>query len=132
MSIAKSQPNSITALEAVIGDGVKLHEHDASVVIRIIHRVMALKDSQLPHPLTAAGDLREHTQTIKTLREIVAMAAREFDIAPEPLAHRRALEDLVRAVLVKKRPQLTAYFEGWRAHVVGERLLAQLRTVTHG
>ena len=52
--------------------------------------------------------------------------AQEWDIAPEILAHRRALEELTREVVIKGRTELTTFFRGWRAGVVGERLLERL------
>ena len=126
LKIAKSLPTSLEELEKSLGDGVTLPERDRTVIVRIVNRVLELDDTQLPNPHVTSGNLREHEQTIKNLRDVVTKTAQSFEIAPELLAHRRALEDLVREVLVKNRRHLTDYFGGWRASVVGEQLLELL------
>ena len=132
MAIARRPPQTPSELLALVDQDTKINERDASVVIRIVDSVMGLDIAQLPSPFPASGDLRGHGGTIKALKGLVQNTAKELDIAPEILAHRRALEDLAREVLVRGRAELTAFFRGWRADVIGERLLERLQSVESG
>ena len=126
LAIAKQMPATLPELHDVMGTGITLKQRDATVMLRIVARVMSLDTTKLPSPLPSAGALRGHTGTIKALRELVSHTAQELDIAPEVLAHRRALEDLTREVLVEKHLELTGFFAGWRSEVIGDRLLEHL------
>ena len=132
LAIARHSPQTLSELRDVLDKDTKLNERDASVVVRIVGSVMSVDVAQLPTRFPASGDLRGHASTIKTLKDLVQITAKELQIAPEILAHRRALEDLAREVLVKGHAELTAFFGGWRASVIGERLLACLLAVESG
>ena len=132
LAIARRMPDTLSAIHEILVEETKFNERDATVMVRVIERVMTLEDSQLPSPFPASSDLRGHSSTLKTLKNLVQATAQEFDIAPEMLAHRRALEDLAREVLVRKRAGLTAFFSGWRASIIGERLLEFLLTSEPG
>ena len=126
VAIARRMPNTLAALQALFDREPKLNEFDGLVVVRIIAKVMTLGDDQLPSPPPPASDLRAHSSTIKTLKSLVHTTARDLDIAPEILAHRRSLEELTHQVLVGRHTELTTFFAGWRADVIGERLLERL------
>ena len=132
LAIARHSPQTLAELQDILDKDTKLNECDASVVVRIVGSVMSLDVAQLPTRFPASGDLRGHASTIKTLKDLVQSTAQELRIAPEILAHRRALEELAREVLVKGHTKLTAFFGGWRASVIGERLLACLLAVESG
>ena len=81
---------------------------------------------ELPAPLPTSNELRDYANTLKSLKRMVQDTAEDLAVAPEILGNRRALEELSRDVLVRGKNELTAFFQGWRAGIIGERLLERL------
>ena len=126
LGISSRIPEDVPALLNILGRVYQEKERECQVLINIINRVMELDDHQLPPRRSAPRDLRPYAQLLKTLKKLVRDTADELQLAPEILAHRRALEGLVRRVLLEGNHELTPFFEGWRAAVIGHRLLAVL------
>ena len=59
------------------------------------------------------------SELVRGLQALVAERARELGVAPEVLAHKRALERLVREVAGNGSRELPPELEGWRREVVG-------------
>ena len=73
--------------------------------------------------------MRPLARRVDALKRIVVEAAAQLELPPELLASRRALESLVVQVHVHcGEPPLE--WLGWRRELVGERLLASLRSPT--
>jgi ribonuclease D len=62
------------------------------------------------------------------LRQIVAERAVALNIPPELLSSRRNLGSLLRSALSDPEPRLPRELSGWRREVIGEELLAAVRT----
>lgn len=63
---------------------------------------------------------------LKELKQIVGDKAEELDCAPEMLARRKSLEELVRSKDDNERYTLPEFFMGWRKKVIGDELLKRL------
>ena len=82
-----------------------------------------------PGTLDRQVDMRPLARRGDALKRIVVEAAAQLELPPELLASRRALESLVVQVHVHcGEPPLE--WLGWRRELVGERLLASLRSPT--
>ena len=82
-----------------------------------------------PGTLDRQVDMRPLARRVDALKRIVVEAAAQLELPPELLASRRALESLVVQVHVHcGEPPLE--WLGWRRELVGERLLASLRSPT--
>jgi ribonuclease D len=68
-------------------------------------------------------DLQPHAGTIKRLKRIVKTQAMALDLPPELLAHRRALETLLRGILAGGEANAPPQFLGWRSQVITHVLL---------
>jgi ribonuclease D len=71
----------------------------------------------LPPPLGSAD-----TRRVKALRSRVLERSESLGVAPEMLAKRRDLEDLVRRAGAGERPDDGTLFTGWRREAIGEEL----------
>ena len=99
---------------------------DAEVLVRIVDKVADLSFDQLPTPLTPPADLRAFSGQLKTMKARVQDHAANLGMAPELLAHRRALEHQTLHSLITKQPGLIPFFSGWRREVIGTELLEML------
>jgi ribonuclease D len=90
-----------------------------------IAAALALDPALMPEPVAAPPGPAE-TKRIKALKSLVAERAEAFGIAPEMLAKRRDLEDLVRRPPGDKAPD-SPLMCGWRREAIGESLLERVR-----
>ena len=91
-------------------------------LLEIVAAAQELPAADLPPAPPRTRRVRRQKELVRALQEIVAETAAEFGVAPEVLAQRRVIEDLLRRILVDGRQDLPPELEGWRANVIGRRL----------
>ena len=80
----------------------------------------------MPPSLPRPTDLTQHKTLVTRLRTEVRHIAERLGLAPELLANRRTVEELVRRSVDGQAQRLPATLQGWRADVVGIELLKAL------
>jgi len=88
-------------------------------LLEIIDAALAVPPQEWPAPLPESAGAGSN-ERLKALRRVVEERAESLGVAPEMLARRRHLEELLR------RGELPASLEGWRRPVIGDRLLQAL------
>jgi ribonuclease D len=66
---------------------------------------------------------KEAALLLKTLRAIVVSTAEKLRLAPEMLARKKQLEELIEQVLDAVEPELPPSLDGWRKAVIGDQLM---------
>ena len=118
LRIAELQPDAAGLAHVPdVPPGV-LRRHGEALAQRIA-TARTLPQCDWPQPVPPPPGPAE-TRRVKQLREIVVARAEELGIAPEMLARRRELEDIVRGL--PEGGALPAPLQGWRLDAVGSRL----------
>lgn len=94
-------------------------------LIDVLDEAEQRPESEWPAPLPEASGNVSNSQ-LKALKGVVAERAEALDIAPEMLARRRQLEEILRG----DEPSLPDSLRGWRREVIGEPLLEKAREVS--
>ncbi len=122
LEIARVLPRTLPELAGT----PELHPQQVRIegekILAIVAAARDLPSSQ--HPCAVAEPLRrELGDRLKRLRELVETRAKELDMAPEVLARKRDCELLLRTGV------LPDSLQGWRRDIIGEPLLALLKTM---
>ena len=88
-------------------------------------RARQMPEAECPEPLTSKGGPVDKN-LMKRLKAVVTERAEALKVAPELLAKRRHLEQLLSSTDGQGNFQLPAALTGWRESVIGEPLLAAL------
>ncbi|MCB1691366.1 MAG: ribonuclease D [Pseudomonadales bacterium] len=80
-----------------------------------------------PPPMEDTRSLADKSARLKRLKEVVEARAAELRVAPEMLARRRHLEQLLRTEDGEGGFELPAPLRGWRRDAIGEHLIAALQ-----
>lgn len=127
-SLVKAKPDSLKALSRVKGfRGAEIRKSGRQI-LEMVRNARQAEAGDLPEKHPAPVAPRWVSDMVKKLRGEVAEAAEELDLAPEFLAPKRLVKDLVQAVRRGDADPWPAQMAGWRRQAVGERLLARLRT----
>lgn len=123
-TIAERLPKSMAQLRGIES------LHDAAIrrygksVLDAVHHVMALTPGELPEPIPRPPS-SELQKQMKRLREAVDAEAERLNLAPELLATRRDLEEVITLVNTEDDNQLLSQqLSGWRAPIL-ERVVNQ-------
>ncbi|MEX2962905.1 ribonuclease D [Microbulbifer sp. TYP-18] len=118
IAIAQGLPRHSAALAQVGIEGRALREY-GDQLLQIVAQASKRADAppSLPQPLN-----RLEGEDLKQLRQMVALVADQCGLPAEILVRRKELEHLVQA----PQPKLEGRLRGWRAEVIGERLLQLL------
>lgn len=93
---------------------------------KVLQIIAAARETQASEYPAAIGEplRRELGDRLKQLRRLVEVRAQELDVAPESLARKRDCETLLRTGV------LPDSLQGWRREIIGEPLLALLKTMS--
>ncbi len=123
LEIARVLPRSLPELAGT----PELHPQQVRIegekILEIIAAARALPESAYP-PALGEPLRRELGDRLKQLRQLVEARAQELGVAPESLARKRDCEVLLRT------GTLPDSLSGWRRPVIGEPLLALLKTLS--
>ncbi|HIG44461.1 MAG: ribonuclease D [bacterium] len=97
----------------------------------MVDAVVNVAEHELP-PAILKPKTAVNNKSLKSLKKIVDQKAKDINVAPEMLAKRRHLEQLLRSVDEQGQYSLPAAFDGWRESVIGHELLQQLVKNTGG
>jgi len=118
--IAQKMPPSLDQLGKLKGvDRREIRRHGGKM-LEIVRGVRELPEGELPPGPTSKTDLSKHRERFDTLRGEVADLARELGLAPELLATRRQIEELLQRALVGEGPP--EELQGWRWSLLEARL----------
>ncbi len=101
---------------------LKFHGDD---LISVIAKAEASPPEEYP-PLVPKISTPISSQALRSLKQVVDHCAAELNIAPEMLAKRRHLEQLIRSKSADGDYKLPKAFSGWREAVIGEVLLKKV------
>lgn len=96
-------------------------------ILQIVHNEELDKTSDLPDYVLKPR-IPIDNKLLKKLKQVVDTVAEARVIAPEMLAKRRHLEQLLRSVDNKGLYQLPAHLTGWREELIGSALLECLKS----
>jgi ribonuclease D len=119
VDIAASRPASSDALASLDSVSPRAAKRYAKAVVECIVAAGENPPGDADRPV----DLQPHAGTIKRLKRIVKTQATVLNLPPELLAHRRALEGLLRGVLAGGEANLPPGFLGWRSEAITHVLL---------
>lgn len=122
LRIAESGAASDAALAAIDELPESSRRRHGRALLGAVAAAAALPEEALPQALPAPPGPAE-TRRVKALRDVVQQRAEALGIAPEMLARRRELEELVRsrdALSLGESP--VALLEGWRRVAIGDEL----------
>ena len=91
------------------------------VILAEVAAALALDPSQMPEPVPPPPGPAE-TRRVKSLRAHVVERSEALGVAPEMLAKRRDLEELVRCAVSGSTPAHSPLLNGWRREAIGESL----------
>ena len=94
-------------------------------LLLLVNDAAGLQEDELPGLIVKPGT-PVSSKSIQSLRKVVDKKALEIGIAPEMLAKRRHLEQLLRSVDEHGRYSLPVAFRGWREEIIGHALLESL------
>ena len=123
VDIAASRPASGDALASLDSVSPRAAKRYAKAVFDCISTASENPPGDADTPV----DLQPHAGTIKRLKRTVKNQAMVLDLPPELLAHRRALEALLRGVLAGGEANVPPEFRGWRSEVITHALLETIR-----
>ena len=92
------------------------------ILLEMVRRGMDKPSAELPRP-TKRKRLPKQKELTRALQQMVARIGAEQGIAPEILARKKAVEDLIYRVAAGTEPRLPPELEGWRRTVIGEPML---------
>lgn len=123
LRIAETGATSDATLAAIDELPESSRRRHGRALLAAVAAAAAMPEEDLPPVLPAPPGPAE-TRRVKALREVVQQRAEALGIAPEMLARRRELEELVRSTGGSDREerQSLALLEGWRRVAIGEEL----------
>ena len=94
-------------------------------LMQLVDAAVHVPEHQLP-PLSVKPAVAVSSKSLRVLKKIVEQKAREISMAPELLAKRRHLEQLLRSVDDAGQYNLPPALRGWRKDIIGHALLKSL------
>ncbi|HZF10870.1 MAG TPA: ribonuclease D [Thermoanaerobaculia bacterium] len=128
LALATRRPKTAGELKRLPSFDARQAARDSATWLSLIEEALARPESALPPPLERLPFTPAVRQLEDRLRQLVAERATALEIPPEVLASRRNLGSLLRSALVDPEPRLPRELSGWRREVIGETLLAAVRT----
>ncbi|MEM7351531.1 MAG: ribonuclease D [Acidobacteriota bacterium] len=125
--LAKARPRNRQQLAAIRDLRPKDRERHGGRLLALLREVAALEPEDLPPKLRPPLNLTPYKKEIDHLRQQVGRRADELGIAPEVLATKKLVQQLVRRVVNRQNPALPELLRGWRREVIGDALLQQIR-----
>lgn len=125
--LAARQPDKRQDLYRLPGVDPRQLARDGATWIELIAQGTAIPEAELPQPrphVPLAGWARDLE---KRLRAVVQETAKALEIAPEVLASRRGIDQLLRWGPEPPPDETPRELRGWRREVIGERLVEETR-----
>ena len=126
LEIARRRPRRPNELPEVLTLPPRERRRYGQALLDAVDRAARLPEHDLPRQTPRAPRIERATELVRGLQALVADRAKELGVAPEVLAHKRALERLVREVAGNGSRELPPELEGWRREVVGLPALSYL------
>jgi len=124
LEIARKKPRQSSALREIRDLRGDQRRRDGDRVLRIVEQALSLPSSAVPK-VERDPRIASQRDLTRYLQQVVAGLAEELAVAPEVLAQRRLLDQLVRRVALGEEG-LPEELRGWREAVVGVPLLEAL------
>ena len=121
LQTAQRVPRALTDLKAIEDLSPGSRRRYGTLLVETVSDAMSLTDDALPEPLPKPLTPAQGKQ-FKKMRALLNECAEALNLAPELLARRRDLEEIVRS---GRRAQVPL-FTGWRRAACGEELLDRL------
>lgn len=130
--IAKYLPSSKEELSAKIGIKARQVRADGDAIVLLLDEVKAHDDDSLPPPPSRPGvnrGLNKDSDLLGELKKLVHEQADALAVAPEILAKNKDYQALMAALKSggEVAAPLPACLKGWRASMIGEKLLARVK-----
>lgn len=125
MRIAEIAVTEVGALASVTELPEAARRRHGGALVAEVTAALALDDAAMPALLPAPPGPAE-TRLVKSLRERVVAVGEASGVAPEMLAKRRDLEDLVRRAVTGHSVDGSVLMSGWRREAIGEMLWSSL------
>ena len=126
LEIARRRPQRPDDLPEVLTLPPRERRRYGQALLDAVDRAARLAEHDLPHQTPRTPRIERASELVRGLQALVADRAKELGVAPEVLAHKRALERLVREVAGHGSRELPPELEGWRREVVGLAALSYL------
>lgn len=127
--LAQFQPQQIEKLSRIEGLSPRTIQQEGEAILAIIKQAQQTPEElcppQLPRPFSETM-----SATMKQIRQLVDACAAELNIASEVLVRRKQITELLTTGQVSGQYQLPPSLQGWRADVIGEKLLSLLNHPT--
>lgn len=124
VSVVRADPREKAALQAEAGMTPRQVRKYGDEVLFLLSEARLVPEHDFPTPQEDTSTSGRNEQ-LKRLRKVVETRAEQLNVAPELLAKRRHLEELVRSE-DGGNYELPDPFTGWRRDAIGEHLLAAL------
>jgi len=125
--LARFQPDNLSALSRIEGIAPQTVRRDGQTLLALIKQAAALPADEYPTPLPAPLP-PSAKKPLHILREVVEQQAQRLEMAAEVLLRKKALHDLLQSGFPNGPWQLPPSLVGWRREVLGDVLLAALKT----
>lgn len=126
LRVAERQPSSVAELATVEELEAGARKRHGAALLECVREAQSIDESvwpaRLPPPPGAAEGRR-----LKALRERVLARAEALGVAPEMLARRRELEELLRFAAAEGDASASGLLQGWRREAIGEELWREAR-----
>ena len=123
INICRNPPYSREALARAGLSPKQVRRYEADIT-ECLERAELIHPSDWPAPMPDGGNV--DNKRLKVLRQVVNERAEAIGIAPEMLARRRQLEELLRSNGEGNGYQLPSSLSGWRRELIGKQLLEAL------
>jgi ribonuclease D len=126
LEIARRRPRRPNELPDILTLPPRERRRYGQALLDAVDRAERMPEHALPRQTPRAPRIERASELVRGLQALVADRAKELGVAPEVLAHKRALERLVREVAGHGSRELPPELEGWRREVVGLAALSYL------
>jgi ribonuclease D len=128
LEIARKRPRNRRDLSGIqaLRDGERRRYGDT--LLEMVERGAEKSSEDLPPRLPRPKRVSKQKELTKALQQLVVRTGAEQGIAPELLARKKVLEELIHRVAAGSERRLPAELEGWRRVVIGEPMLDLLMT----
>jgi len=126
VAIGQRRPETFDDLAGMSELPDSLHGPRAAGLLAAIADALSQPEEKWPQSVPGPNDLGSLTGTIRRLKRTVRATAEALELPPELLAGNRVVSKLVRRDVFDGRRDLPPELDGWRAEVIGRRLLDAL------
>jgi ribonuclease D len=130
LELARRRPKSAAEIKRLPACDPRQAARHGDAWLALLADAAGLAESELPPALSKPPPAPEVKLLEESLREMVRSRAAELDLPAEVLVSRRVLGALLALNRGGSEPRLPRELAGWRRPVIGEALLAEVRSAT--